>query len=92
MLYVISGAVLAVTLRGDLVDAWRALVLILLAALGLAPGAATIVGVGHVASPRADTAPTPFGFQFGTLVAASRILQSLLANYGPMNSAPTRAM
>ncbi|WP_405910930.1 MULTISPECIES: hypothetical protein [unclassified Streptomyces] len=82
MLYVISGAVLAVALRGDLVDAWRALVLILLAALGLAPGAATIVGVGHVASPRADPAPTPLGFEFGTLIAASRILQSLLAVMG----------
>lgn len=82
VLYVISGAVLAVALRGDLVGAWRALVLISSAALGLAPGAATIVGVGHVASTRADTAPTPPGLQFATLVTASRLLQSLLTVIG----------
>ncbi|MER7575207.1 hypothetical protein [Streptomyces sp. NPDC126514] len=82
VLYVISGAVLVVALRGDLVEAWRALVLISLAALGLAPGAATIVGIGHAASTPADTAPTPLGLQFGSLITASRLLQSLLTVMG----------
>ncbi|MEV6175332.1 hypothetical protein AB0L99_45010 [Streptomyces sp. NPDC051954] len=82
LLYAVSGVVLIVVLRGDLVGAWRALVLIVLAALGLAPGAATIVGVGHVARIRADAAHASLGLQLGTLIAAGRILQSLLTVMG----------
>ncbi|WP_158812237.1 hypothetical protein [Streptomyces fulvoviolaceus] len=82
LLYAVSGMVLIVVLRGDLVGAWRALVLIVLAVLGLAPGAATIVGVGHVARIRADTAHASPGLQLGTLIAAGRLLQSLLTVMG----------
>ncbi|MET9462248.1 hypothetical protein ABZY05_45825 [Streptomyces canus] len=82
LLYGVSGVVLIVVLRGDLFGAWRALVLIVLAALGLAPGAATIVGVGHVARIRADTARASPGLQLATLIAAGRLLQSLLTVMG----------
>ncbi|MCZ0986160.1 hypothetical protein BEK98_29710 [Streptomyces diastatochromogenes] len=82
LLYAISGAILVVLLLGDLAHAWRALVLIALAGLGLAPGAATMVGVGHVARIRADTAPAAPGLQLGTLISAGRLLQSLLTVMG----------
>ncbi|MFE2583767.1 hypothetical protein [Streptomyces sp. NPDC059378] len=82
LLYAISGVVLIVVLRGDAVAAWRALVLIMLAGFGLAPGTAAMVGVGHVARTRADTACASPGRQLGTLITAGRLLQSLLTVMG----------
>ncbi|MEU6665817.1 hypothetical protein [Streptomyces sp. NPDC046727] len=82
LVYAVSGVVLIVVLRGDLIGAWGALVLIVLAAFGLAPGAATVIGVGHVSRVRADTARASPGLQLGTLIAVGRLLQSLLTAMG----------
>ncbi|MFC7307030.1 hypothetical protein ACFQVC_22715 [Streptomyces monticola] len=82
LVYAVSAVVLVLALRGDVAGAWRALVLIVLAALGLAPGAATIIGVGHVVRVRADVASASPGHQLGTLIAAGRLLQSLLTVMG----------
>jgi hypothetical protein len=78
LVYGLGAAVLVVSLRGDPTAAWRAVVLILVAAVGLAPGAAAIVGVGHVVGVPADAADAPPGRQLGTLITAGRLLQSLL--------------